>query len=120
MVSNDSLSNAGAFGVTPGNKSLFEFGASLDGYLKFNIATNISFENSLKLYSNYLKKPGNVYADYAGNIFMKVNKLVTVNFGVELISDPSAKIPVIDDGVVAYHSLLQVKQIFGAGLTYKF
>lgn len=120
MVSNDSLSNAGSFGVTPGDKSLFEFGASLDGYLKFNLAPNISFENILKLYSNYLKQPGNIYADYAGNIFMKVNKLVTVNFGVELISDPNAKIPVTENGVTAEHSLLQVKQIFGAGLTYKF
>ena len=120
MVSNDSLSNAGAFGVTPGNKSLFEFGASLDGYLKINIAQNITFENILKLYSNYLKKPGNVYADYASNIFMKVNKLVTVNFGVELISDPNTKIPVTENGITAEHSLLQVKQIFGAGLTYKF
>lgn len=120
MVSNDSLSNAGSFGVTPGDKSLFEFGASLDGYLKFNIATNITFENALKLYSNYLKQPGNIYADYTGNIFMKVNKLVTVNFGVELISDPNAKIPVTENGITAEHSLLQVKQIFGAGLTYKF
>ena len=120
MVSNDSLSNAGAFGVTPGNKSLFEFGASLDGYLKINIAQNITFENILKLYSNYLKKPGNVYADYASNIFMKVNKLVTVNFGVELISDPNTKIPITENGITAEHSLLQVKQIFGAGLTYKF
>jgi len=120
MVSNDSLSNAGSFGVTLGDKSLFEFGASLDGYLKFNIAPNIAFENILKLYSNYLKKPGNVYADYTGNIFMKVNKVVTVNAGVELISDPNAKVPVTNNGVQEFHSLLQVKQIFGAGLTYKF
>lgn len=121
MVNNDSLSNAGSYGVTPGKKSLFEFGASLDGYLKVNIAPNIAFENILKLYSNYLKQPGNIYADYTGNIFMKVNKVVTVNAGVELISDPNAKIPVNEsDGTVGYHSLLQVKQIFGAGLTYKF
>lgn len=120
MVQNDSLSTTGAYGVTPGDKSLFEFGASLDGYLKFNLATNIAFENILKLYSNYLKQPGNVYADYTANIFMKVNKVVTVNAGVELISDPNAKIPVMNNGLTEYHSLLQVKQIFGAGLTYKF
>jgi len=120
MVQNDSLANAGSFGVTAGENHLFEFGASLDAYLKFNIAPNIAFENILKLYSNYLKNPGNIYADYAGNIFMKVNKIVTVNVGVELISDPNAKIPVNENGVIAQHSLLQVKQIFGAGLTYKF
>jgi len=120
IVQNDSLANIGSFGVDPGKKSLFEFGASLDAYYKVNIATNIAFENILKLYSNYLKQPGNIYMDYTANIFMKVNKLVTVNAGVELISDPNAKIPVQKNGVTEYHSLLQTKQIFGAGLTYKF
>lgn len=120
FVHNDSLSSAGAFGVMPGKENLFEFGASLDGYYKVNIAPNIAFENILKLFSNYLKAPGNIYTDYTANIFMKVNKVVTVNAGVELISDPNAKIPVINNNVTEYHSLLQVKQIFGAGLTYKF
>jgi len=120
FVENDSLSNIGAFGVTPGSHTLFEFGASLDAYYKINLDKNIAFENILKLYSNYISKPENIYADYASNIYMKVNKLVTVNAGVELIADPNAKIPVLSNGVTEYHSLLQVKQIFGAGLTYKF
>jgi hypothetical protein len=120
FVENDSLSSIGSFGVTPGHKTLFEFGSSLDAYYKVNIAQNIAIENILKLYENYLKNPGNVYMDYTFNLFMKVNKFVTVNGGVELISDPNAQIPVINNGITEYHSLLQVKQIFGAGLTYKF
>jgi hypothetical protein len=120
FVENDSLSNAGAFGVTPGNNALFEFGASLDAYYKVDLAKNISFENILKLYSNYLSQPENIYMDYTANIFMKVNKIVTVNAGVELISDPKALIPVTENGVTSSHSLLQTKQIFGAGVTYKF
>lgn len=120
IVHNDSLSSIGSYGVTPGNKSLFEFGASLDAYYKVNLVENISFENILKVYSNYLKKPGDIYMDYAANIFMKVNKLVTVNAGVELINDPKAQIPEMKNGVNEYHSLLQTKQIFGVGLTYKF
>jgi hypothetical protein len=120
IVDNDSLSNAGAFGVTPGNHSLLEFGASLDAYYKVGLGKNIAFENILKLYSNYLSQPGNIYVDYAANLYMKVNKLVTVNAGVELINDPLAQIPVEANGVTTSHSLLQVRQIFGAGLTYKF
>ncbi|MDB5087484.1 MAG: hypothetical protein JWR09_1478 [Mucilaginibacter sp.] len=120
IVQNDSLSSIGSYGVTPGDKSLFEFGASLDAYYKVNLVENISFENILKVYSNYLKKPGDIYVDYAANIFMKVNKLVTVNAGVELINDPKAQIPEMKNGVNEYHSLLQTKQIFGVGLTYKF
>jgi hypothetical protein len=120
FVTNDSLSSIGSYGVTPGQKSLMEFGMSLDAYYKFDLAKNIAFENILKLYSNYLDKPQNVYMDYAANLYMKVNKLVTVNAGVELISDPNAKIPVMRNGLTEYHSLLQVKEIFGVGLTYKF
>ncbi|WP_184546254.1 DUF3078 domain-containing protein [Mucilaginibacter sp. FT3.2] len=120
IVQNDSLSSIGSFGVTPGSKSLFQFGASLDAYYKVKLVENIYFENILKLYSNYLKTPGNIYMDYTANIFMKVNKFVTVNAGLELISDPYTKVPVQRNGLTEYHSLLQTKQIFGAGLTYKF
>jgi len=111
IVQNDSLAAVGAFGVTPGENHLFQFGASLDAYYKLNVAKNIAFENILKLFSNYRSEPENIYADYAANLFMKVNKLVTVNAGVELISDPLA---------TTYHEALQMRQIFGAGLTYKF
>jgi hypothetical protein len=105
LVENDSLANTGAFGVTPGHKSLYEFGASLDAYYKFNVVENIALENILKLYSNYLNKPQNVYMDYTANLFMKVNKFVTVNAGVELISDPNAKILFQKNGIDDYHSL---------------
>ncbi|MGY0040976.1 DUF3078 domain-containing protein [Pedobacter sp. NJ-S-72] len=120
IVQNDSLSNAGAFGVDPGKKSKFQFGASLDAYYKVNLLENISLENTLKLYSDYLDKPGNIYTDYTANLFMKVNKFVTVNAGVQLIYDDKTKIPYLDNGVKRDKKALQVKQIFGAGVTYKF
>jgi hypothetical protein len=117
MVNDDYLSSIGAFGVTPGNKSLFQFGASLDAYYKINLVQNISLENILKLYSDYLHKPGDIYTDYTANLFMKVNKFVTVNAGLQLIYDGKTRIP-NEDGSTKI--ALQVKQIFGAGLTYKF
>ncbi len=120
FVSNSFLSALGSYGVDPGKKNLYQLGASLDAYYKLGIAKNITLENILKLYSDYLKKPQNIYADYSANLYMKVNKVVTVNLGVELINDPLARIAEEKDGVTEYHSLLQVKQIFGAGLTYKF
>ncbi len=119
-VSNDYLSALGSYGVTPGSHSLFEFGASIDGYYKVEIVQNITIENILKLYSNYLKNPQNVFMDYTFNVFMKVNDVVTVNAGVELINDPLAKIPSTTGGAGDEHAYFQVKQIFGVGLTYKF
>lgn len=120
VVNDDYLSSIGAFGVEPGDKSVFEFGASLDAYYKVNLMENISFENILKLYSNYLDKPQNVFTDYTANLFMKVNKFITVNAGVQMIYDDKTKIPFDNNGVQGFRKALQVKQIFGAGLTYKF
>ncbi|WP_255606886.1 DUF3078 domain-containing protein [Pedobacter polysacchareus] len=119
MVTNKELSDAGAYGVDPGKKSDFQFGASLDAYYKINLMENISFENILKLYSNYLDKPQNVYTDYTANLFLKVNKFVSVNAGAQFIYDDKTKIAK-DDGSGESRSVLQIKQIFGAGLTYKF
>jgi hypothetical protein len=121
VVEDNYLSSIGAFGVTPGKKSLFQFGASVDAYYKVNLMENVSLENILKLYSDYLNKPGNIYTDYTANLFMKVNKYITVNAGVQLIYDDKTKIPYIDNnGISGYHTALQVKQILGAGFTYKF
>lgn len=111
-----------SFGVDADKTSRFEFGASLDAYYKVNLMENIGFENILKLYSNYLDKPQNIYTDYTANLFMKVNKFVTVNAGVQMIYDDKTEIAVLDNAgnTIDHKKALQVKQIFGAGFTYKF
>ncbi|MNY41270.1 hypothetical protein D3C86_1760690 [compost metagenome] len=119
IVKNDSL--APNYGLDPGKNTRVEFGASFDAYYKTQIMENVTFENILKLYSNYLEKPQNVDIDYTANLNMKVNKWITVNAGVQLIYDDNTKLPKIENGVqVGKKSDLQVKQILGAGITYKF
>lgn len=120
IVTNKTLSDLGAFGVDPGKKVRTEFGASFNAYYKKEIVENITLENSLKLYSDYLDKPQNVDVDYTINLYMKVNKFVTVNAGAQLIYDDNTLIPFEKNGVIGTHKALQVKQILGAGLTYKF
>lgn len=123
FVTNEELSNQGAFGVDPGSTSRFEFGASFDAYYKANLMENISVENILKLYSNYLEDPKNVDLDYTFNLFMKVNDYISVNGGVQLIYDDNTLIPRQENGVIVAGSerpTLQVRQVFGAGITYKF
>ena len=51
---------------------------------------------------------------------MKVNKFVNVNAGVQLIYDDNTLIPTMDNGVAGNKKALQVRQILGAGVTYKF
>lgn len=123
FVTNDDLSAQGAFGVEPGSTSRFEFGASFDAYYKTDLMENVSVENILKLYSNYLEDPQNVDVDYTFNLFMKVNDYITVNGGVQLIYDDNTLIPRQESGVFIPGSerpTLQVRQVLGAGITYKF
>ncbi|MCA5004252.1 DUF3078 domain-containing protein [Sphingobacterium bovistauri] len=120
FVTNENIDET-LYGLDEGKKSRFEFGASLDAYYKKDIMENVAFENILRLYSNYLENPQNIDIDYTANLFMKVNKFITVNAGVQLIYDDNTKIPTFENGVKTGEGpKLQVKQVVGAGITYKF
>ena len=97
-----------SFGVLQGDSSRFEFGSSISGYYKFNIMTNVSVENRLNLYSNYLDNPPNVDVDYQMNVIMKINKYLSANVAVQAIYD--------DNSVQA----VQVRELFGLGVNYGF
>ncbi len=97
-----------SFGVLQGDSSRFEFGASISAYYKFNIMTNVSIENRLNLYANYLDKPQNVDIDYQMNIVMKINKYLSANVALQAIYD--------DNSVQA----VQVREVFGLGVNYGF
>jgi hypothetical protein len=97
-----------SFGVLQGDSSRFEFGASISGYYKFNIMTNVGIENRLNLYSNYLDKPQNVDVDYQMNVVMRINKYLSANVAVQAIYD--------DNSIQA----VQVREVFGLGVNYGF
>ena len=70
--------------------------------------TNVSVENRLNLYSNYLDNPQNVDVDYQMNVIMKINKYLSANVAVQAIYD--------DNSVQA----VQVRELFGLGVNYGF
>ncbi|WP_099370147.1 DUF3078 domain-containing protein [Sphingobacterium sp. 1.A.5] len=105
------------FDVDPDKFSRNEFGAALDVYYKVGLMENINFENILKLYSNYLQDPQNVDVDYLANLNLQVNKFITVNASVQLLYDDNVTL-IKSDGREGPG--LQVRQILGAGVTYKF
>jgi hypothetical protein len=97
-----------AFGVEQGDTSRFEFGAAVNAYYKFNLMENISMENILNLYSNYLEDPQNVDIDYQMNLVMKINKYISTNLSVQALYDDNAT------------GAFQVKEVFGLGVNYGF
>ncbi|TXI65073.1 MAG: DUF3078 domain-containing protein [Flavobacterium sp.] len=97
-----------SFGVEQGETTRYELGAAVNGYYKFNIMENVSVENILNLYSNYLEEAQNVDIDYQLNIVMKINKFLSTNFAFQTIYDDNA------------FRGFQTKQIIGLGVNYGF
>lgn len=105
----DAFNDAGGyFGVDANDTFRFEFGAFLSGYAKFDIMKNVSMENILNLYSNYLEDPQNVDIDYTANIVMTINKYLSTNLTFQAIYD--------DNAIGAF----QIREVFGLGVNYGF
>lgn len=105
------------YGVDPDKFSRNEFGAALDAYYKVGLMENITFENILKLYSNYLQDPQNIDVDYLANLNLQVNRFISVNAAVQMVYDDNVNVPK-SNGTKGPG--LQIRQILGAGVTYKF
>jgi len=124
FVTDEDLSAIGAFGVDPGKKSRGEMG----GYLRtiYNKADfqnellkNVTFTTKLDLFSNYAHNPQNIDVSWETLIGMKVNKYISVSFNTHLLYDDDVKIQLPEEeGSVG--SLVQFKEIFGVGFSYKF
>ncbi len=92
------------FGVKPGDSYLFEFGLNVRAYYKAEIMKNISVENILNLYSNYIDKPQNVDIDYTMNLVMKINDVFSTNLTFQTIYDDNA------------FQGFQIREVFGLGV----
>ena len=96
------------FGVEEGKSVRYELGMNASVYYKFGLMANVSFENILNLYSNYLEDPQNVDIDYQLNIVLKVNRYLATNISFQTIYDDNA------------YQGFQVRQVFGVSLNYGF
>jgi hypothetical protein len=102
------LPYAAYFGVEEGKNTRFELGASLGTYYKFDLMKNVSMENTLNLYLNYLEDPQNVDLDYTMNLVMTVNKYISTTLAYQTIYDDNA------------FQGFQTRQVFGLGVNYNF
>jgi len=108
IVTEDSLSAVGAYGVEPGKTTRSEIGAFLSAKFNKEIAKNIVYTSRLDLFSNYRSNPQNVDLYFTNVLAMKVNKFISANIALDLLYD--------DDAI----KKLQVRQLLGVGLTAKF
>ncbi|MCE7994489.1 MAG: DUF3078 domain-containing protein [Roseivirga sp.] len=116
FVLNDSLSNAGAFGIDPGDKVRSEAGISWTGGYKKDVWENVKFQTNFNLFSNYEKFPNTVVNVEAG-LNMKVNNFISSNISSQLIYDDDV-IVTRSDGSMGRD--IQLKNVINVGFTLGF
>lgn len=94
------------FGVDQGKSMRYELGFYASAYYKAVIMANVSFENILSLYTNYLEDPQNVDLDYQLNVVLKINKYLSTNVSFQAIYDDNA------------FQGFQIRQVFGLGVNF--
>lgn len=117
IVNDQTLADAGAFGVEPGNKSRGEFGGYLRAAFKTNLAENVSFQTKADLFSNYLDNPQNIDVNWENLVMVKLGRFITISFATHLIYDADILFDTNNDGVTD-SSKVQFKQLLGVGVSY--
>jgi hypothetical protein len=136
VVANQTLADAGAFGVKPaqrgadgrplagtGQQFRKELGAYLNVKYRKPLWENVVFQTKLDLFSNYLHNPRNVDVNWENLISFKVNKFISSSITTNLVYDDDVLVPVDqnEDGVPDSRGRrIQFKETLGIGLTYKF
>ena len=99
---------SGQYGTDLGKNTRYEFGFNSSLFYKTTIMENVTMENIVNFYSNYLDKPQNFDIDYQLNFVMQVNKYLSTNLNLHAIVDDNAS------------SKVQFKEVFGLGVNYIF
>jgi hypothetical protein len=131
FVADQDLSDAGAFGVTPGETSRGEIGGYFRtiysrGDFTNEVLKNVAFTTKLDLFSNYADNPQNIDVSWEILVALKVNKFLSVNFNTHLLYDENILVPVDRNGNGIFESTeapgprTQFKEILGVGFSLKF
>jgi hypothetical protein len=140
FVLNQSLANAGQFGVKPairdssgnivaeGEKIRLEFGAYLRARLQKDVAKNVSIISNLQLFNNYTdpisEQRQNIDVNWETILLIRANKWLTTSVFTNLIYDHDVQVPVkrIVNGVEVDGTgpRTQFKEVLGVGISFKF
>ena len=99
---------SGMYGVPEGKRSIFGIGLNISAFLKFKLMDDVTMENIIALYSDYLDNPQNIDINHQANFRVAINKYLSMNLTIHLISDSNAS------------KRIQFRQLFGLGVNYTF
>lgn len=118
IVLDKRLSDAGAFGVKPGKRTLAELGALAVANYKRKLAENISLVTKLTLFTAYDESFGNIDVNWDMMLAFKINKFLSTTLTTNLIYDDDIKS--VDKQGVVHGPKVQFREVLGLGLAYSF
>jgi hypothetical protein len=121
-VLDDSLSQAGEFGVEPGKKTKRQVGFSALMSYKQEVIKNVGINTDLSLFSDYLDEPQNLVVLWDFVLTLKANKFFTTTFSCALIYDDNVTFDEKDESgtVIKKVPKVQFKQVLGVGISLGF
>jgi len=117
FVTDQDMANAGAFGVDSAKHIKGEFGPYIRAAFNKEVFKNITVNTTLELFSDYLKKFGNIDVNWNVLVGLKVNKWLTTTINAQLIYDDDVMIRVTD---TRSGPRTQFKEVIGVGISYTF
>lgn len=136
FVLDQDLADRGAFGVRKavfdadgnmiqqGENVFLEFGFLVNNTWETQLFKNMGLTHRLNLYTDYLRRFGNVDIDWELNFNLKVNEYIVTTIGTHLIYDDDILFDeqVNADGIIIDpgEPRIQFKQLLGVGVSYDF
>lgn len=96
------------YGIKPGENNRKEIGAFMKAMHLWEITEDVSWENKLDLFTNYLDQPEKIDVNWESKLFLKVNEFLATTISANLIYDYDQ-----DDEI-------QFKEALAVGFSYKF
>ena len=118
FVTDDYLSDLGAFGVDPGDHFKIEGGAFVKARAELPVMENVNLITTADFFTPYSKDFGNIDVNWDVLISMKINKVLSATLNMTLKYDNDVK--TFDDNGVKKGAKVQFKEVLGIGLAYNF
>ena len=116
IVRDTALSNKGLYGVKPGKRTELEMGAFATISYRKEFNKNMTYRARMDLFSNYKHHPKNVDLFMSNALQVKLSKIFSLSWGVDLIYDDDVRL----FGPNKRSAALQVKSLVGLGILVKF
>ncbi|NQU81893.1 MAG: DUF3078 domain-containing protein [Bacteroidetes bacterium] len=109
------------YGLDPDRKIKSEMGGYVKAKFLLKISDDISLDNNLTLFTNYLENPQNIDIDWEATLKMRINYYINANISTHLIYDDNIEVPLFNDEGTKIGSgpRVQFKELISVGFTFK-